>query len=89
MSEDLPPFFSPPENNGSDRELSSEQAKRPLTPAPSIEKSQESPAPMVVVRNQKSSIATALFAGLVVVLSRGEHVVLPKSQYIHVQGSIE
>jgi len=66
MSEDLPPFFSPPENNGSDRELSSEQAKRPLTPAPSIEKSQESPAPMVVVRNQKSSIATALFAGLVV-----------------------
>jgi len=66
MSDELPPFFSPPENKNQNSDPSGEPAKRPLTPAPSIEKSQDAPAPMVVVRHQKSAVAMALFAGLVV-----------------------
>ncbi len=68
MSDDLPPFFSPPENDPENSETNTENEpiKRPLTPAPSLQKSHQAPAPMVVVRNQKSSIAIALFAGLVV-----------------------
>ncbi|MFN8016203.1 MAG: trypsin-like peptidase domain-containing protein [Acidimicrobiia bacterium] len=63
MTDDLPPFFNPESSQNSD---DSETQKRPLTPAPSATKSQDSPAPLVVVKNQKSSIAIALFWGLVV-----------------------
>lgn len=64
MNDDLPPFFSPPPTPDGDSKDNKDSAKRVLTPAPSIEKSQDSPAPMVVVRGSKIPIAIALFAGL-------------------------
>ena len=67
MNNDLPPFFSPPvqpENpNGS---MGGSAQPRPLTPAPSIAKGLESPAPLLVMRSSKASVAKALFAGLVI-----------------------
>lgn len=62
MTDDLPPFFNPEEQ----AKNQTSSTPRPLTPAPSIEKSQDSPAPVIVDRSSKSSVAFALFSGLVI-----------------------
>lgn len=75
MTDDLPPFFSAPdsdndsksdEDKNSAEEKTSSDSPRILTPAPSINKSQDAPAPVLVMRSSKSTVAAALFFGLVV-----------------------
>lgn len=66
MTDDLPPFFSPPETPEEGSAETTSENPRILTPAPSLTKSHESPAPVLVMRSSKSTVALALFCGLVI-----------------------
>ncbi len=72
MTDDLPPFFSAPGSSDAEKSNETNEAKpegethRILTPAPSVTKSHDAPAPVLVMRSSKSTVAFALFCGLVI-----------------------